>query len=42
LVGLLSSIVQRSPYQVSNWNLPFTVCFLAAAMVMLTLMQLWM
>lgn len=39
-LGLMSSIVKKSPYQVSQWNFLFTVLFLALLMVALVILEL--
>ena len=38
-VGIMSSLVDRSAYRVSNWNLPFTAGFLAICMTALYFLQ---
>jgi len=38
-VGIMSSLVDRSAYRVSNWNLPFTAGFLAMCMTALFFLQ---
>jgi len=38
-IGIMSGLVDRSTYQLSNWNLPFTAAFLAVSMSALFFLQ---
>ncbi|MCI3923044.1 hypothetical protein MO973_22735 [Paenibacillus sp. TRM 82003] len=38
-VGIMSGLVGRSAYRVSNWNLPFTAVFLLVSMLVLFFLQ---
>jgi hypothetical protein len=39
-IGLMATIVEESPYKLSNWNAPFTLSYLALLMVFILLLQM--
>ncbi|RXT06580.1 hypothetical protein [Ammoniphilus sp. CFH 90114] len=38
-IGMMAGIVNRSPFQVSNWNFPYTIAFILVAMCFLVVLQ---
>ncbi|WP_257350940.1 hypothetical protein [Pseudalkalibacillus decolorationis] len=41
-LGLMSSIVEESPYRISNWNAVFTFSYMVVLMIVLALLQAFM
>jgi hypothetical protein len=39
-IGLMATIVEESPYKISNWNAPFTISYLLLLMSFIFLLQL--
>ncbi|WP_134701266.1 hypothetical protein [Ammoniphilus sp. YIM 78166] len=39
-IGMMAGIVKRSPFEVSNWNLPFTAAFIVLSMCLLIVLQM--
>ncbi|WP_240418286.1 hypothetical protein [Paenibacillus periandrae] len=37
--GMMSSLTRESPYQISNWNVPFTTAYILLAMVLLMVLK---